>query len=140
MKHREGILLNKYADVDLSNNPNMGDIVKQVNGPKSGSAFNYAAELRPYCTAFEALKSRLYSLNPEISVQLWRHYATIEERLLAHENNLDPMSGDSDKAIEIRDGLREDTKKLIQDLQQEIKRKDSRAFLKWLPLWICGKA
>ncbi len=140
VEHRYGILMNRYADVDLSGDTQMGDIVKRINRGKSGVTFNYAEELKPYHAAFDSLKDRLGIVGADVAVQVWRHYTIMEENLLAHDNEMDGLSGDRDKAGQIRDTIRANTKHLIEALTAELNHKSSRAFLRWLPLWIAGKS
>ena len=140
LEHRLGILNNKYADVDMSSDTFIGDAVKKMNKDKSGITFNYGAELKPYRGAFDALKEKVGSVGADVSVALWRHYTTMEERLLAHENELDGFGGDQDKASEIRSAIRSETQQLIEKLTVELNRKSKRSFLTWVALWAVGRS
>lgn len=140
IEHRYGILMNKYANVDLSHDSEVGDLVKQLNRHSSGVTFNFAEEMKPYDAAFEAMKDRLGAIGPEAAVSVWRHYTTMNERLLAHNNELDAMGGNRETADEIRSSMRAETKALIATLRDQLGKKSGRAFFRWLPLWILGKS
>lgn len=140
IEHRYGILMNRYANVDLSHDSEVGDLVKRLNRHSSGVTFNFAEEMKPYDAAFGAMKDRLGAIGPEVAVSVWRHYTTMNERLLAHDNELDAMGGDQEMADAIRASLRAETKALITSLRDQLAQKSSRAFFGWLPLWILGKS
>lgn len=140
IEHRQGILRNRYAEVDLSDDTFVGDAVKQINRNQSGVTFNYAEELKPYRAAFDTLKDRLGVVGADLAVQIWQHYTTMDEKLLGHDNAMDSFGGDSHKADQIRQSLRSDSEDLIQALTKELSRKSSRSFLRWLTLWIAGKS
>ena len=117
-----------------------GDIVKSINKGTSGVTFNYVTELKPYRGAFDALNEKLGSVGADLAVSLWRHYTTMDEKLLAHDNEMDDFGGNADNADKIRSAVRSETQRLIEKLKTELDRKSKRAFVTWFVLWIVGRS
>ena len=64
----------------------------------------------------------------------------MDERLLAHDREMDALGGDVDNADKIRSDLRSETQGLIEKLKIELSRKSKRVFVTWFVLWAVGKS